>query len=103
MKDLSYSLSFHLAAKIKEYLQNLPFEQKLELSIALAQRSLDERRSAALNDLLTAVDDHTFECEACHQHQPYAMGQHDEFYELCDDCFIERDTTPTYDPAELIV
>lgn len=103
MKDLSYYLSYNLATKIKEYLGNLPFEQKLELSIALAQRALDERRSAALNDLLTSTKEPTFECEKCHEHQPYSMGQDDAWAGICDHCYAEVDTTPTYDPAEFVI
>jgi hypothetical protein len=111
MKPITYYLNFPLARQIQDCLDRLSTDQKIELAFAIGQRALDERRSADIvrrdiegisNPVEMSIAD-TFECEDCHQHQPYAVGQHDEFYELCDDCFVERDTTPTYDPAELIV
>jgi hypothetical protein len=107
MKPITYYLNFPLARQIQDCLDRLSTDQKIELAFAIGQRALDEKRSADVvrRDMegipveMSIAD--TFECEDCHQHQPYAVGQHDEFYELRDDCFVERDTT--YDPAELIV
>lgn len=105
MQPITYYTNISLAAHIQRFLDELPPDQKIELAFAIGQRALDEKRSADVEGIPpveTSIKG-TFECESCHQHQPYSMGQHDEFYELCDDCFVERETTPTYDPAELIV
>jgi hypothetical protein len=45
MKPISYYLPWPMTADIEAVLTNLSWDKKLELSVALAQRALDEKNS----------------------------------------------------------
>jgi hypothetical protein len=45
MKPISYYLPWPMTGDIEAVLTNLPWDKKLELSVALAQRALDEKTS----------------------------------------------------------
>jgi hypothetical protein len=46
-------------------------------------------------------DEQTFLCAGCHQNQPFAKGQDDEHFELCDDCWYDRQKSPSQQVEEM--
>jgi hypothetical protein len=56
MKPISYNLPWPMTEDIDEVLTNLSWEKKLELSVALAQRVLDEKQGKEAGDRVQALN-----------------------------------------------